>query len=123
MTVKSMLVRQELFLKTCTVPDSQVCQFEGTKGACRVRSMTYCNTCLKCKQEGEEYKYWDESSLSLYERANQHVKGGENCCSDNHIWQHIANVHPEGVKNIRETFKFEVVQSFRSAYNPQIHDT
>ena len=106
--------------KTCGRMKCQVCSFSDNKGDCRKRSVCYLNKCLICEERGTPHRYWGDSSSTLYERALQHVDEGEGCVPTSHIWQHILLHHPDGVNDIKGTFKFEVVQGYSSAFTRQL---
>ena len=75
-TLASLLVRPNpLKAKLCDQGDCQVCLFSGAKGRCGLRSSCYVNTCLACKTQGKSFKYWDETSDSVYERSKSHMYG------------------------------------------------
>ena len=74
LTLADQLVKSNPFSSpTCNRGNCQVCLFKGSRGQCQSRSVTYSNTCLKCSEKGESFKYWGESSESLYERSSTHM--------------------------------------------------
>ena len=76
-------------IPTCTRTRCQVCTFDESKGNCRQRSVTYEGKCLICEKQGDPHRYYGETSLSLAERAKQHVGEAEKFLDTSHIWQHI----------------------------------
>ena len=56
----------------------------------------------------------------MFERAKQHISEGEQCLPTSHIFQHIISKHQEGIRDIKGSFKFEVVEKHRSAFGRQI---
>ena len=59
--------------ESCGRGDCRTCQTEEKgKYKCRVRNITYKNTCIACAEQGKRTEYLGESSCSLYERTKEH---------------------------------------------------
>ena len=108
--------------KLCTRLKYQVCNFDESKGMCMERSIVYSNTCLICKDKGTPHVYWGESAASTYERALQHIDEAVSCNPKSHIYQHILMHHPEGIKDIQGSFKFQVIAKHTSSFNRQLSE-
>ena len=119
-SLEDMLVNVNSSDVTCGRLKCQVCNFENTKGRCRIRGVCYVGSCLLCEEKGTPHRYWGETSASLYERFLQHVGEREGCVPTSHIWQHILLHHPDGLKDIRGCFKFEVVKKDDSSFARQL---
>ena len=58
-TLGSLLVKPDpLKTKLCSRGDCQICLFSGSKGKYNQRSSCYVKTCLICKAQGNDFKYW-----------------------------------------------------------------
>ena len=120
-TVADLLVKKNPFTSPhCNRGNCQICLFEGSKGLCQIRSITYSNTCLKCEERGISFKYWGESSESLYERSLTHLEEGSKGYKDSHIYAHILKYHKSDKINLQENFKFEVVGRINGAMKRQV---
>ena len=89
---------------------------------CYAKSITYRNVCLLCKAEGIVSEYISESSLSGYERANQHVEAGENTRTTSHIHKHLSEKHPDNPGAARESIGMRVVRTHPTAFTRELHE-
>ena len=75
----------------------------------------------KEKKEGPVYQYIGESSRSMYERGNEHLKDLEHRRTKSHILRHCEDVHPEmSPEDVK--FGMKQLSSHRTAFERQIRE-
>ena len=114
----------------CGRQECRTCTQEGGKREdCVKRNILYESECERCadvdemtgeslKRQGQDASLFvGESARSLFERSSEHWKAAEQMKEESHMVQHSIESHNGESKN---TFKFKVVKSFRSALDRQI---
>ena len=77
-TLESLLIKKSpMKEKLCERSNCQICNFEGSKGKCALRGVTYTDTCLECERMGYNAKYYGETSASTHWRALQHISDAD----------------------------------------------
>ena len=116
------LVRKNPWAGQCSRKDCTVCQQENPpKKAveCKKRSITYVNTCLLCKKDGNRTEYIGESSRSVMERHGEHVEDASGKKKeDSHMWAHANSCHKGQI-----LFQIQTIKTHKNAFMRQISET
>ena len=120
----------------CGREDCYTCkQGDKTVQDCFRRNILYESTCMTCEDRlavgGEDkakkkgglngqFVYVGESSRSLYERSQEHLRDGRKRTEDSHIWKHWSEHHP-GEDMPR--FGFRVAKTFSDCLTRQVAES
>ena len=90
----------------CGKTKCKVCGGSEERAKCRVRGVTYSNTCQLCKAVGRESVYIGETSKTLAERSEEHYNNQRRPKEQakSHMWLHNEEEHEGSGK-----FKFKVL--------------
>merc|ERR1712239_3312 len=95
--------------RPCDHPKCSTCKGEHP-GTCRIRSVVYSNTCLKCKTLGKEIKYIGESARTMLERSKEHQRdalASKETVKTSHMRDHTILAHGGEAEGILGLFRHQ----------------
>ena len=100
----------------CSRTNCWPCKDEKSAGCCRFEGITYSIVCLGCQAVVIKSEYSGESSRSMYQRGQEHLKDLADQKDDSPLWKHCASMH----NGVTQEFQMKLVVRHRSALNRQI---
>merc|ERR1712082_121659 len=110
--------------RPCNPPQCSTCQGEHP-GTCRILSVVYSNTCLKCKDLGKEIKYIGESARTMLERSKEHQRdalASKETVKTSHMRDHTILAHGGEEEGILGLFRMDLVKTAPTALERQIRE-
>ena len=112
--IKSILTDEDPWSsRPCSHPQCTTCEGENP-GDCRVRSVVYNNTCLKCKEEGRVTKYVGETARTMRERSVEHQADALNHKQTSHMRDHVVDSHPNSLSEVLSVFRMGILKAASS---------
>ena len=133
--IKGMLWKADPWGLECEDICCPVCKEEKERKICDLRNIVYASTCLICKDEGRQTLYIGETSRTLKERAEEHIRAArperkekkrQDFTNQRKKIEEVSHIklHQEEEHNGQEIrFKFEVKAQCRSALERQVKET
>ena len=87
-------------------------------GRCRDRNATYQITCLSCKSQGRDTKYFGETHRTIYDRIFEQADLLRQESAKSALWSHFRDTHLEEEET--PNFCYKVLRQYKSSTERQV---